>query len=443
METKTARQKDQLIKLSENISDDLRDNWNQLRSTVSCFIKEEPYETKKSARAIVSTNDRMKIVSGVYWKEVERFYFSFYDHVTKHILSTDLAFWMATVKEKIGLRLSADATRNEKSFVIQMMQRLLKPVLVKMFDENIADAMIENDYGPHKRKFYYITAKHTRGYQHSGSSGTAAITTGVHMMLLCYYVCEVLLSGNGVTVANGDDGLAVTDVNLDLATVEHSFETFYSRLGFTIKLDDPDKTPFCQIVPESPVPTHRAPVLLVSPIRFLSRFGWVGAKYRHANDRTMKALARGKALSTLVLSNGCPIISTFCHRILFLTAGIKPNFGESNSYYSLRYVESPTYRRPITISDSSRSVMENMWGISIGDQLAAEEAIAKFEWGNFKLECLEHLFPHEYRDNWYEQVLNPRTQFNFNKSDLEELVSTMNSCVRESVVVDYDVPWLR
>jgi len=147
--------------------------------------------------------------------------------------------------------------------------------------------------------------------------------------------------------------------------------------------------------------------LLIDPIKLLCKFGIQDAKYAGANQRTLLKNSKAKAMSTMAMVNGCPIVTQFCAKVLDLTKGLTPRKRQmiENTPYLLRGVLDVNDKfTPKTPTEESRHVVERLFGVSIAQQFLFEKTIndIKSIEDFSKIEVLDFLdsaLVQNYRDN--------------------------------------------
>lgn len=163
-------------------------------------------------------------------------------------------------------------------------------------------------------------------------------------------------------IVEGDDQLAVTDVELSAADFE--------KVGITIKMQRrprPCEASFCGMVFTSTGEIVR------EPRRFLEKFCWTGS-FLAADEHMMDCLLRAKALSTLFETPQCPIVAPLAHRALELTRGVTPRFVYDGYHEKVSDEFKVVDYNP---SHEVRVLFASLYGISVSAQIKAEQAIMK------------------------------------------------------------------
>jgi hypothetical protein len=358
----TTQRKDQLREVYQELrgSHPTRDQAKKIDS----FVKSEFYPTWKHARLINSRNDMFKAWSGPFFKAIEN---ELYKHPAfiKHTPVPDRPAKIAALK-KAGRRFFAtDFTAYESHFEPDFMRdcecQLYRHLLGEGPDTEFLIAVITGQNELRTRTG--LKAK-LKGRRMSGEMNTSAGNGFSNKMLLLFNAAE-----NGVYepdiefYVEGDDGIISTPVEL--------VESIYTRLGFTIKLqeiDDPCKASFCGMV------FAESGEIIKNPYQFLQGFGWTSS-FINAGPKIMDELLRAKALSAVYETPQCPIIGAFARYALSKTSHVHPRF-ISDGYHVLPDVREVPAFRP---NNDTRLLFEELYGISIPLQLLIESAAARGE----------------------------------------------------------------
>ena len=92
-----------------------------------------------------------------------------------------------------------------------------------------------------------------------------------------------------------------------------------------------------------------------------------------------KRLLRAKALSALHETPHCPIVTPLVKRVIKLTCGIDPIF--DSDWYTQHLLRHGLRDSDGSIGDRTRYLVQEMYGISIDEQLRFEREIAEWEIG--------------------------------------------------------------
>lgn len=188
-------------------------------------------------------------------------------------------------------------------------------------------------------------------------------------------------------VGEGDDSLVVYSQGIG------PDERWWEDYGWLIKIEyigPVCEAAFCQLVFD---PIDLCPVPDIRKV--LRRLGWTGGKYVHTSDRVLLSLLRAKALSMACEYNDVPILGPLAQRILFLTkhVHIRNSIVDSMSMYDReRYLQSlrakPWQLKP-NIGPRTRALVERLQGISVSQQLLAEQYLSTISFGYIYLPFLD------------------------------------------------------
>lgn len=159
-------------------------------------------------------------------------------------------------------------------------------------------------------------------------------------------------------------------------------EEDYAQWGWVIKMERHENlctASFCGLVFD-----EEDLVVVTDPIEVMAKFGWTGRKYVFSGDSCLKGLLRSKALSLACEYNNVPLLGAFAHRVMELTktVNIRQSIFDSMSQYEREEYEvnvtgqQPWKNKP-QVPMRTRHLVENLYGITIQDQLAQEEKFSK------------------------------------------------------------------
>lgn len=361
------------------------------------FIKTEGYETIKSARVISSRSDQFKILTGPYFKAIEKELFARPEFI-KHIPVMDRPDYIYNYLQKEGCSyVETDHTAFEAHMTSEIME---------VIEFQLYEYMLQNVYrGPeimkHIRKALAGVnicrlnglVVRLKGTRMSGDMCTS-LGNGFTNLMVMSYMCHKL--GYQVQgVVEGDDGLFRID------GLCPSIEDF-SKLGFNLKLklcESLSTSSFCGMVFDQNTREN-----LSDPKEILVKFGWTTSACKFGGPPIMLGLLRAKALSLLYELPGCPIARSLAQMALrvtdcdvkrkmrhlgqnyYSTSKVKPIF--VNSSGQMDYWDSQIFNgiidpsiineklqirlsKPIT--SGSRGVVERLYNVSIHHQLAIEK----------------------------------------------------------------------
>jgi hypothetical protein len=122
-------------------------------------------------------------------------------------------------------------------------------------------------------------------------------------------------------------------------------------------------------------------VVIPEPMKKIVNLGWTHPKFHRASEKLKLQLLRGKAMSLMAESRGCPILQPLALRLLELTSGSKWRITSSWEQQKLR----GSLLTPLPISEASRMIMFNVHGFTHLEQMALEEYFS-----TISLEPLSH-----------------------------------------------------
>lgn len=182
-------------------------------------------------------------------------------------------------------------------------------------------------------------------------------------------VNEFLLKESGCTdykgVYEGDDGLTRFSGTPPTAIM-------YSKLGFTIKLDRHESlntASFCGMVFD--LDDRQS---LTDPVKVMLNFGWASEKYKDARTDTLLSLLKAKALSFKYQYPACPIVTSLSNYALRITRTLKAKIPTdlTNFKKNMYATAINTPIKHILVGINSRLIVEQVYGISIQQQLSLE-----------------------------------------------------------------------
>jgi len=164
----------------------------------------------------------------------------------------------------------------------------------------------------------------------------------------------------------------------------------FRKLGFDAKLVEVPNiasASFCGIIFD---PEDKQNVS--DPKGIMTSIGWISEKYVNAKENKKLALLRCKALSYAHQYPGCPVVTKLAYKILELTNHIK-NYDmikasfELNNWkrdYFSQALRDMKKLRPVPVGLNSRFLVEQVFGLSVKDQLLIEGRIDSMQLGPFQ-----------------------------------------------------------
>lgn len=383
-------------------------NW-QDHITAKSFIKDEFYPEIKYPRTINPRDDYFKVFSGPIFHAIEKRVFALPVFIKKVPIDQRGRYIMDTVYATGARYVLTDYTSFESSFTKEAMENLEMKLYSWMshklpggvdWFEAIRTALT----GMQKLESKMVTTTTLAG-RLSGDMCTS-LGNGFSNYMLMLFAAQQLNLGTLFGVFEGDDGLCRFSTGL------HPPAEYFRRFGFNVKMevvDEIGQASFCGMVFE-----EHSCQQMCEPLGVLASFGWTSARYLKASDKTLLALTRAKALSLAFERPGCPILSAFAHRVIYLTRGIDCRWvaqSRNTTHWMrerLHYVTTnkAPFEEPTT---ATRLLFEELYDISIEEQLKLERDFERLEISHF---CVDLQFPTLWRDIWDRYVLplppNPR-----------------------------------
>jgi hypothetical protein len=216
-------------------------------------------------------------------------------------------------------------------------------------------------------KWFTITRKAQRM---SGEMNTSA-SNGFANLILAHYLCHTLGLGEPKIVVEGDDALYSTP------SQKFPEQSDYEKCGFLIKMlivDNIGKASFCGMR------FHPEAKHIIGDIpKQLLKFGWTTREYALARTKKLRVLLRAKAFSLYYAYRDCPILGNLGYNTLRLTSGVdirahmeSRNLGEWERQFLKEAFDVVDAKRPPEISPHSRVLVEELYGISVNEQLSLE-----------------------------------------------------------------------
>lgn len=362
--------KDQLTKVRQMVDDSV--TWDDKKWVqVDAFGKPETYPAYKHERAIYARKDPFKVIVGPLFKQIEEVLYkdpAFVKHVpvmqrAKYILdrlSHPGATYMAT-----------DYTAYESHFTAKLM-RACEFQLYRRMARDCPEARKVLDYYEKtvtstNSIFFKVLKCFLPAGRMSGEM-TTSLGNGFTNYMIFLFVCKYLQLKESKCVIEGDDCLARLFLPKGMGLAE--LQNVYTRLGMNVKIelhDDLCTASFCGLV------FHEHDLInVVNPIKIILNMGWISGKYAKSGLKTMLELLRGKAMSTMCMTRGCPVVQSFCQYLLRETAGSHFRIDDYWLKEQLGKIDLAEYMKPVDIPMTTRVVMERKFNITVEDQFVME-----------------------------------------------------------------------
>jgi hypothetical protein len=366
------RRKRQLI---NNFRKHERSGLTYEQTKISGFPKDEPYVDIKYPRMINSRVDYFKVYSGPLFDLISKELFSNGWFIKSIPVDLRPKALLDRLHGEGNTYFSTDYTSFEAHFIAQVMG-CCEFVLYRFMVSQHSQAKIQMEeiikVLKGKSSMHFKNGKVSVNATRMSGEMNTSLGNGFTNLMVYLYLAWKKKAGEVRGYVEGDDGIFVCE-KPELAPNTEDFR----RLGWNIKIDsnkDIYRASFCGCVFD--------PIELVNvtdPRKVLASFGWSSKRYVQASEKTLLKLLRAKALSYAYQYNGVPILSAFFRSILRTTEGVKldskifENFDPyKRDILSRAYNNMPAERFP---GPSTRSIVEELYGITITDQIKIEKSI--------------------------------------------------------------------
>lgn len=351
--------------------------------TLATFMKSEFYlKTAKACRLINPRCLFWRAWAGPIIKSIERYA---YHHVWR-----DGENWVEFVKtypvkerpalmealaNKGSIFTVGDYTSFESGFNVLFQEACENRLFRKVIPEGpIVHILLSSNSGYNKLETRVGIAARMPGYRMSGDMHTSLGNGFANAMLALYVAHKTNTKLCGYV--EGDDSIFATD--------KHLTSDIHERLGFKITMQEvghPGKAAFCGLV----FAPGNGDQIIRDPLKFLTSFGWT-CQMINAGESVLQELTLAKAMSTLAETPNCPIVSELAYLAYSTTKHLKPRFLHDGFHAA---VDPKTRFAAPMISDETRSLFAEVFGITIQQQLVVEGLIRK---GDF-FSIQQHLPP--------------------------------------------------
>ncbi len=355
---------------------------------VKMFVKDEGYDSFKNARGINSRSDEFKVRVGPIFKLIEKEVFKLPCFIKKIPINERVNY----IKDMMGIHgpfMVSDYTAFESLFTKEIMSAVEMQLYQYMTSELpdwwfdlVSTVLLGTNRCESKRLTISILCKRMSGEM------CTSLGNGFSNWMFINYVCS-LKKTKVIGVVEGDDGLFRLEG--DIPTVDD-----FKELGLVIKLEvhaTIGTTSFCGML------FHEdAADVLADPKKILAEFGWFSAKYRRARSSLRKMLIRAKSYSLRAQYPNAPIVRSLAEYGLRMT--------RSYSHLSRQVLNSyDTYKREEfmallkvqvqspQIHTGSRILVEQLFEVSISEQLAIEDYLNTLDAWDWNLPIATSAFP--------------------------------------------------
>lgn len=343
--------------------------------SVNSFIKDENYTDWKYPRIINSCSDRVKVRYGPAAKLMEVEVYSNNNHLVvkfiKHVPMKDRIDFMEDLISVVGgTYIATDYSSFECSFSSEIMQCVEQRLYAHMLT-NYPEIAREFSLmtGWNRCSFRNGVRMRIKGRRMSGEMTTSLGNGFTNMILMLYMAHEQKKQIIGAVV-EGDDGILSVYGDLDIE------ET--ARLGFDVKKDvcvSLARAGFCGMKYD-----EDDRVMMVDPLEAILKVGWSGAAQMHARPEKVLGLLRAKMLSLAYECPGCPILTELADYGIRVTQHVKPIWEEDywteqimTEVVNRNVLADHIYTTRARRTMRTRQAFEELYGISIAEQLRCEE----------------------------------------------------------------------
>jgi hypothetical protein len=391
--TYTDKRKEKLRELDEKINGLFKRKYLASK----CFMKEEYYQAiDKECRGIFSRSDEVKVLIGPIVKAIENQQY-LNPNFIKHIPVSSRPRFISDHLAPLGEVGESDYTAFESHFDSEMM-KVLDFTFYDYMTKNLQDSSVDiiHQFDDINNLYFKDFKAKLPASRLSGEMTTSSFNGFANFALLQFVaVCsqkyflktgDNLISFNQLIdpiegpdmdlmincVIEGDDGLARYWYGLPNANL-------YEECGLKMKLEkknDLSTASFCGIVFD-----EGSLDALCDPRKHLVKTGWLSSRYVGAKRSKRLLLLRAKAFSLAHQYPNCPILRHYADQILRHTKHLHSGMLDYikkhaflDEYERLMWLEFANKRLPPSpiITDGSRSVIYDLFGISIEEQKRLE-----------------------------------------------------------------------
>jgi len=349
---------------------------------VKSFIKAEFYDIYKFARGINARDDWFKTYCGPIFDAIFKQMFHDHDEFIKTVPVLERPDFLQKLYQANRRVFNNDAESYEAHFETEVKEHC-ENVLYEYMTEHCdwlrerMSHIINVLDGVNIMDFKYIQAEieSTRMSGEMNTSGGNGFTT-LMIVLFCAWLCK---AGRAETLVEGDDNVSTYQHEHNAPTRE----TYYD-LGWLMKVEHPSDiftASFCGNIFD-----QDDQVIITDPRPQIANLGWCPGKYINSSYALKVQLLRAKALSLCHQYNGCPMLGHLGNKIVRLTSHVRvrQSIIDNWNMYRKEHIEYainnpiPELKEP---TPATRQLIENMYGISVQEQLAFERDVEKLTLG--------------------------------------------------------------
>lgn len=350
------------------------------------FIKYEHYDKPKPPRIISSPSDESKTILGGLVKAFDENLFN----LPYFIKGTDPKDWPLKLEAifKDSPVMETDYSRFEAHHheVYAMITHYAMQHAIRELGltNNEARLIAQLMVGYNKIKFNNVTACVDERLM-SGALWTSSMNGLLNLLVSSFVVLQskhVNIEGEDlydkfddefVGIFEGDDGMTVaTEIN----------EKVVEMLGLDLKFkfyDRYNEAKFCGVICD-----RDDKKIVMDPVRVMRNFFILDSKYINFRDTKQLGLLRAKALSYKYNLNDCPIIGPLCQAVCDKTASVDMSCIMSETdmrqrIFAEKAIACKQWRNAPSVSQTSRLIVEQRFGIPVGLQLLIEDDIRNWK----------------------------------------------------------------
>jgi len=375
----TAKKKEALQRLYARTVFLGSDDFSKYETFCKCFDKNEPYPTWKNPRGIFARKDEFKCRVGPIFKLIEEALFRMKFFIKKvpvnqraHLIRKLFGLlpgYTDKCADELLRFMATDFTAFESSFTNEFMEACefqLYDYMVSELPEGVRfmELLRSALAGENFCVFAGIIIRLLAGRM-SGEMNTSLGNGFSNLMMFLFAVEEFDLQ-YAKCLIEGDDCIA-SYVGVMIP------KAFYAQLGFNIKTEylvSPNLASFCGQIFDFETLT-----VIADPIKVILNIAWCHILYARSTTRKLHGLLKNRAQSCIYQYPGCPIIQSLGLYLLRSTCGVNAVIEVGLDSYKRHIAECAANSfLPIRdVSISSRLLMNEVYGISVPEQLSLEK----------------------------------------------------------------------
>jgi len=354
------------------------------------FIKREPYYEGKNPRAINSYTDELKIFLGPIIHAMDKRLFQL-KWFTKYMDPKDLPhrlkriFGTSAVRETDFSNMEAHLRGVFARLAIYYFMHMLRGTTFKGGLKRVLCRLIRGTNTMVFGKPWVLKAQLDECMM-SGALWTSSMNGLINLIIMSYLALRSAdrHSDPRVLVSKLDSFVAVIEGDDGMTTLGADDSDLIRALGLQLKFKvSPDfgQAHFCGCICDS-----EELIRLKDPVEWLGKFFVLPPEARFFSERKRLAYMRSRALSSLYLYQGCPIIGKLAYLVCERTKSITCSTAETD-YWSGRVLDyalkSKCWMSWAEPTSRSRERVAELYGIGREAQLLLEDSIGKkvrFEW---------------------------------------------------------------